>query len=439
METKRDEESLTQPADQPAETPEEQEEPEEQGFKAYSKIIRTKEAYSFDLSTLLMRFYLPMITLGVVSMITLAGHSALFAGSVSSTVAAALLFISPRISKLIDERGQSAVVPWAASIAMVGLFTMLVIIHFGLPNVLCYPCAILMGFAPSPQALARTRWLFLIETGKLGQNPPPVRSVFSFEGILDDVAFMIGPALCISLGASLFPVAGMLVGGVSYSVGAILLMLCRKSEPDERWRVANLANSPDKKQRSVLASYSSVRMLFLLMMLMGGTFAVFDTTTVAFTEGLGKPTAASYCLIASAIISIAAGFAFGGIKFKMTPAKLLAVTASMFGVLYGTMLFIETIPALFIVSVIGAFSYAPFFISTNNMCERCVPKSRITEALTWVSAGFSCGSAIGPTLAGFFVDTFGATAGFDAGAVFSFAILPVALVAYRIIKRDVKQ
>lgn len=409
--------------------------PVDQGFRSYASIIKTKEAYAFDFATLLMRLYMPMITIGMVSMFTLADYSALFAGSISSTVAAALFFISPRVSKLIDERGQSAVVPWAAAIAMCALFAMLVIVHFGLPSWLCYVCAVLMGFSPQPQALARTRWLFLIETGKLGPNPPSVRTVFSYEGVVDDVAFMFGPALCIGLAASITPIAGMLFGGAAYALGAVLLIRSKKTEPDERWRLANVGEARTSGEKSVLSLFPSVRVLFILTLLMGATFGIFDTTTVAITEALGKPTAASVCLVFAAIVSVAAGFVFGGLKFKMSPAKLLVVTAILFGVGYGIMVIIDGIPALFFVSIVGSFTYAPFFISINNLCEKCVPKNRITEALTWVGAGFSCGSAVGPTLAGFFIDYFGASAGFDAGAVFSFAIVPMALIGYCVIRR----
>ncbi|MBQ3106400.1 MAG: MFS transporter [Eggerthellaceae bacterium] len=411
----------------------------DKGFRSYLSILKTKEAYLFDLGTLLMRLYMPMITLGVVSMLTLAGYSALFAGSVSSTVAAALFVIAPRVSKRVDERGQSAVVPRAALIAMGGRFCMLGVVQFGLPQWLCYPCAVLMGFSPQPQALARTRWLFLIETGRLGKNPPSVRTVFSYEGVMDDVAFMFGPALCIALSAAIVPIAGMLFGSVSYLLGVVLLMCSKNTEPDDRWRAANAGDAREKGTRSAIVLFPPVRVLFVLMVLMGATFGIFDTTTVALTESLGKPTAASVCLMVAGAVSVCAGFVFGGIRFKMNAAKLLATTASLFAVGYGVMVFIEDIPALFIVSVLGSFVYAPFFISTNNMCEKCVPKQRITESLTWVSAGFSCGSAIGPTLAGLFVDTFGAPAGFDAGAVFSFAIIPVALLTYRIMKRALRQ
>ena len=409
----------------------------EQGFRAYANIVRAREAYAFDFATLIMRLFMPMITIGVVSMFTLAGYSALFAGSISSTVAAAHFLIAPRVSKLIDERGQSAVVPWATALAMTGLFVMLAVVHFGLASWLCYACAVLVGFVPSPQALARTRWLFLIETGRLGARPPEVRTVFSYEGVLDDVAFMFGPAMSIALAAATIPIAGMLFGGCCYLLGTALLMANRATEPDERWRLANAQGSgPAKGERTVLALFPSVRLLFVLTLLMGATFGVFDTTSVAFTEALGKPTAASVCLMAAAVVSIVAGFVFGGLKLKAGAAQLLVITAMLFGIGYGLSLFIESIPALFWVSVISAFTYAPFFISITNMCERCVPKRRITEALTWVSAGFSCGSAVGPTLAGFFIDYFGASAGFDAGAAFSLLIIPVALVGTRVLLRS---
>lgn len=68
----------------------------EQGFRAYATIMRTKEAYAFDFATLIMRLYLPMITIGTVSMLTLSDYSALFAGSVSSVVAASVFFLSRR-------------------------------------------------------------------------------------------------------------------------------------------------------------------------------------------------------------------------------------------------------------------------------------------------------------------------------------------------------
>lgn len=413
------------------------EEKSEQGFRAYATILRTKEAYAFDFATLIMRLYLPMITIGTVSMLTLADYSALFAGSVSSVIAASVFFISPRISKLIDERGQSAVVPFAAAIAMCGLALVLSVVHFGLPQWLCYVGAVLMGFAPAPQALARTRWLFLIETGKLGDKPPLVRTVFSYEGVLDDLSFMVGPAACIALAVAITPIAGMLFGGCCYTLGAIMLMASKASEPDERWRLASARDGETAKgERSVLAMFPSVRVLFVLMLLMGATFGIFDTTTVALTDALERQTVASVSLAASAVVSMAAGFAFGGIKFKMTGAKLLVVAASLFGIGYGFMFAIEGVVALFLVSVGAAVTYAPFFISANNVCEQCVPKHRITESLTWIGAGFSCGMAIGPTLAGFFVDSFGAAAGFDIGAVFSFAIVPVAVLGYRFLKRS---
>lgn len=401
----------------------------------YAAILRTKEAYLFDLGTLLMRLYMPMLTLGSVAMLTLMGYSALFSGSVSSVVAASLFLISPRVSKLVDERGQSAVVPWAASISFAGVAAMIAVVQLGLPSWLCYVAGFLMGFGPSPQALARARWLFLIETGRLGDKPPAVRTVFSYEGVIDDIAFMFGPTMCIAIAAALFPTAGLLVGGAIYVAGVVMLLASKNTEPSEQWIAQNRQAAAAVREKSAIVCYPSIRALFALMLFMGATFGVFDTITVVLTEDLGHPEAASVCMMAASAVSIVSGLVFGGMHFKMGPARLLLATAILFALGYGTMMLIDSIPALLAVSVVGGVTYAPFFISATNMCERAVPKHRITESLSWVSAGFSCGLALGPTLAGFISDTFGPLVGFDAGAVFSLAIIPLALATQRVVRK----
>lgn len=86
----------------------------------YRAILRVRQAYAFDVGGFLMRFYSYMMNIGTITMITLAGRSFLVAGLVSSAIALATFLISPRVSKLVDERGQHRVVPVAAAITLVG-------------------------------------------------------------------------------------------------------------------------------------------------------------------------------------------------------------------------------------------------------------------------------------------------------------------------------
>ena len=70
--------------------------------------------------------------------------------------------------------------------------------------------------------------------------------------------------------------------------------------------------------------------------------------------------------------------------------------------------------------------------------SRAVPGSRITEAITWMNAGATCGMAFGPSVSGIVVDTWGAAASFDFGAVLAVAVPITALLSLRILKRDVR-
>ena len=141
----------------------------------YRAVLRVREAYAFDVGGFLMRIYAYMATIGSISMLTLAGYSFFVAGTISSTIALATFFISPRVSKRVDEKGQHAVVPWAAAIALAGLALMLTTVSFGGPTALCYVAAVLMGFIPNAQALTRARWTYLVRTGRLGSDAPTLK------------------------------------------------------------------------------------------------------------------------------------------------------------------------------------------------------------------------------------------------------------------------
>lgn len=91
----------------------------------YKKVLRVREAYPFDIACLLMRFFGSMLNIGVVTMITLSGYSFLTAGLSSSLIALSIFVVTPRVSKRIDERGQSAVVPKAAAVSLLGLVVLI--------------------------------------------------------------------------------------------------------------------------------------------------------------------------------------------------------------------------------------------------------------------------------------------------------------------------
>ncbi len=469
----------------------------------YKAIFRVRQAYVFDIGGFLMRFYAYMMNIGTVTMLTLSGYSFFIAGLTSSIIAIATFFIAPRVSKLVDEHGQSHVVPFAAALTLCGLIAMLINVSMQGSIWVLFVAALFMGCVPNAQALTRARWTFLIRTGRLGENAPNLRTMFSYEGIIDDVSFMFGPSLSVALAASLFPIAGLLTGGIAFVVGVCILTLSRSTEPEVGWEKAleyadmseedaendpaNGANNaennvdkpamydkdidadtntdtnagtdtstntntntnanvksdaqerdPKKRPRAIILTSSVVRVLFVLMLCVGGFFGIFDTATVSLAEDVGDPNLASIILVLSAFMSMTMGFIFGMLRLHAPQHRQLAVCAVLIGCSYGTMALINSMTALFVVAIASAMFYAPFIITLNATCERAVPGDRITESLTWVNAGLTCGMAFGPTIAGVVIDGMGTLASFKFGAVFALAIPVIALLCIRIIKRNVR-
>lgn len=405
-------------------------------ISVYAPIVRTRAAYRFDAGAFLMRIYTAMVTIGSVSMLTLQGHSVLLSGSVSSTIALATFLISPRVSRRIDERGQSAIIPGATVIAMAGLLLLLATSSLRLPWALNYLGGVCMGFVPNAPALARTRWTYLIK-GHGGTQAPQVsmKTVFSYEGILDDVAFMIGPSASVALAAALMPAAGLLFGGICYVAGVTVLLSSKATEPVPGWgeeaptgeRVGTDTGTAGGKPASVFRLSGTVRTLFFLMLCLGGLYGVMDTATITFSEELGLPVIASISLALQALISVASGFVFGTLRLSGTVLRQLLTVSTCIGGAYLFLLAVRGVPSFFAVVTVAALFYAPFIITCNTACEASVEGARLTEAMTWMNSGMTFGLAVGPTLAGLFIDAHGSLVGFGIAALFA-ALIPI--IAY---------
>lgn len=417
----------------------------------YKKVLAVRQAYPFDIACLLMRFFGSMLNIGVVTMITLSGYSFLTAGLSSSLIALSIFVVTPRVSKRIDERGQSAVVPKAAAVSLAGLVILVANVALHGPVWPLFIGALLVGFYPSPQAMARARWTYLIRSGRLGEAAPDLRTMFSYESVLDDAAFIFSPSISIALAAAIAPVAGMVVGGVAFTVGVVLLCASRSTEPVPGWsdgatgeesaaaevegEAASVGGEPPKK--SLLVTSAAVRVLFVIYAFAGSFLGLFDTATVSLSEDLHSPDFAGAVLMASGAVSMTVGFLFGMVRLRAPLPKQLVVAACAVGLSFGTMFLIDSAPKLMLVALLGAATYSPLLIVANGVCERAVPDARLTEAITWLNAGYTCGAAFGPTTAGAIIDAFGTMASFKVGTVLCLGMPITAILCYRIVKRNI--
>ncbi len=415
----------------------------------YKKVLSVRAAYPFDIACLLMRFFGSMLNIGTVTMITLSGYSFFTAGLASSLIALSIFVVTPRVSKRIDERGQSAVVPKAAAVSLAGLVILVANVMAHGPVWPLFVGALLVGFYPSPQAMARARWTYLIRSGRLGEAAPDLRTMFSYESVLDDMAFIFSPSISIALAATIAPVAGMVAGGVAFAVGVVLLCASKATEPVPGWSdepvgenaAAEVEGQPAEgaavPKKSLLRTSAAVRVLFVTYAFAGAFLGLFDTATVSLSEELHSPDFAGAVLMASGAVSMVVGFLFGMVRLRAPLPKQFVVAACAVGLSFGTMFLIDSAPKLMIVALLGAATYAPLLIVANGVCERAVPDARLTEAITWLNAGYTCGAAFGPTTAGAIIDLFGTMASFKVGTLLCLGMPVTAILCYRIVKRNI--
>ena len=412
--------------------------------KAYGKVFAVRKARVFDAGCFLMRFYFCMLNMGTLTMMTLSGYTFLAAGVTSSVIAFSVFFLSPQIAKLVDRMGQHKVVPYAGMVSVAGLVAMVAGVLLHAPEWAFLLAAVPLGCIPNPQALARSRWTYLVRTGKLGAATPDIQTVFAYEGVLDDCGFMLSPAVSIALASAIAPVAGMVAGGIAFAAGFCLVTLSRSTEPEPGWTDGDAEAAVDRrpdgeKRKSVIRTSPVVRVLFVTMFCIGAVFGIMDTSTVALAEDAGDPNIAGLVLMVGSLVSVACGIVFGMFHLKAKPYVLMAVTSVLLGCAYGTIFLIDSPLSLFVISTVAALTYAPFVITNNYVCERAVPSSRLTEGITWMNEASTCGMAFGPSIAGFIVDCLGASAAFDLGAVFAVAIPVVVLAFGRSFKREIKE
>ena len=440
---------------------------------AYLELFKSGMGARIAWGGFLARFYAAMLALATINMYAQEGHSYLWAGIAASVIALSNFLISPRISKLIDRHGQSRVIPKAMFVALLFLAFMLVAVHFHVPLWVSMLLSVPMGCMPVVPSVTRARWSYFLRSSH-SYDLSRLQTAFAFEGVLDDVAFMLSPSLAIAISTLLLPQAGLIMGGLCYLVGMCIILSSKETEPD----IAFMASQNDEhhsgfdnqsdgklcgtqldkhgehhteKQHDQLAKYpkvaqhekqKSIFMVFpfvipiCLSACFGSLFyGLIEPATLSLCTEQASNYYSSLVFFVSAISSALAGFMFGVIDFKFTPLKRLFVFACALGILFFSMVFVHDIPTLFLANFIGSFSWAPFVITLNATIEYGVDSSRVTEGLTWVNAGFQLGMVFGPSFGGILLAMIGCRETFIVSGFLALCAPLVLFIFYPVLKK----
>ncbi|MBD0692226.1 MFS transporter [Streptomyces sp. CBMA123] len=375
-------------------------------LSSYRRIFAAPGTVAFSSTGFVSRLPISMTGIGIVTMLSQLRGSYGVAGLVSATLAVSAAVLGPQVSRLVDRHGQARIIVPAMALTIGAVVGLLLCARLEAPDWTLFVFAAGMGVMPSTGAMVRARWAHLYR-----EDADRLHTAYSFEAVVDEVCFIVGPILSIGLATSVFPEAGVLLAGIFLTVGVLLFAGQRSTEPP-------VHEAARQQGRSVIRN-RGLQVLILTFVATGAIFGSVEVVTVAFSETQGHKSISSVILALWALGSCLAGVVFGAVK----PAGSMA-RRFFLGVLFMALSMVPLLLVAHAVHGIGGLvavgaallvagvAISPTLITAMALVERLVPAAQLTEGMTWTTTGLALGVATGSSAGGWVVDASGAAAGY---------------------------
>jgi MFS family permease len=402
-------------------------------FSGYSTLVKTPGGLKFSIFGLIARMPISMDSLALIFIVVAASDSYAIAGALSATASVVMAFATPHWSRVADRIGQSAMLVRVIPIKVAGLclFTFLVLNQA--PTWTWFVSIIIAeSMSVNTGGLVRRRWLHVLSPDKSStaedeQDRHLVNTAYSFEALMDEVVFILGPIIVTACATTISPAAGMMAGIIFVAIGVPLFVMQKSTEPPSTpKRIIDPHPAVIRNKR--------VQAIVLATTLLGGFFGSIAIVTVAFAEQRGQADKSGLLLAIWAFGSGIAAIINGAIKWKSSSATRFLIFLFALTALCVPMLFTHTLGWLAVALFFNGFAIAPLVINAYGVAEGAVPPDQITETLTWVVAGMPMGGALASALSGQIIDRFGSDIAFWVPLGFMIAACAATLPYFRTYK-----
>jgi MFS family permease len=368
-------------------------------LKTYRSLLSIPHARAFVLAGFVARLSISMRALGAVLMISTLTGSYGLAGAVAAAALLGEAVAAPRLGRLVDRYGQRRVLLLSLAVHSAGTLALVISAQLSAPNWMLLATAALSGAAAlQVGSLVRARWSALMGSS------PALETAFALESTLDELIFVLGPALVTALALGVAPGAGLLGALFLTIVGSLALALQRRTEPVP-------AGVWDQSERSAIST-PGLRVLVATFVAVGAIFGILDVAMVAFAGQAGAPAAAGPLLALVAAGSLLAGLAYGARSWRWPLDKRFVASVV---VLWGGTVPLALVPSVALMApaaTLAGVAIAPTLIAGFTLVQKLVPSGALTEGLNWLITALGVGAAIGAWTAGLIADSAGGDTAF---------------------------
>jgi MFS family permease len=367
------------------------------------------------------RLPVAMIQFGSVLLVTETSGSLATGGAVACALALGQVTVGPLVGRLADRRGQRTVVLGFSLLNAVAISVYTLGALLELPTPALLVLAVLAGASiPGIGPLARARSVPLVR--RAGGDDRLVNTVLSMESTMDELSFVLGPAL-VGLAAVL--------GHPAYAFGAaaLLVALCGSGfalHPTGRTagptaRPGTGAGRPPLPREVVVVRVG----LVFVGVLLGACGA----GITALTQELGQPGQAGLVYAAMGVMSAVVGLSMAALPERFGLYARWRVATAAAALLSLPLVWTDTMAGLYVVVTVFGAIYAPNLITGFALTERSCPPQRLAEGMTFAASAFIGGQAVTLAVAGRLAESYGPGAAFALGSVAAAVAFLVALAA----------
>lgn len=393
----------------------------------YAEILRQPGAARFTAAAFIARLPISMVGLGIVLMVSELRGSYALAGIVAAAYTVSSALLNPLGSRAVDRWGQRRVVRLLVVVHVAGLVTLaLATVNSASPLALAALAIASGATQPATGALVRARWAHVLGGDRR------LRTAFAFEGVLDELIFVVGPPLATFLAVALSAPAPVVVSAILVALGSVLLLVQRASEPPP--------SPPRTGPRGHPVRRVGVPSVLVVLLAIGAVFGSIDVATVALADEAGQRIAAGAILAAYAAGSMAAALVVGARTTSSSDARLprlLLVASFALVVVTLPLLLRPTLVTLGLLALLAGLAVSPVLITSFSLVEVLVEPSEITEGLSWAISAIGLGVAASAAGTGWLVDQAGSAAGFGLTIASAVIVAIAAAAGHRRVQRGV--
>jgi MFS family permease len=363
----------------------------------YKQVMRRERALATFGFGMIGRLPMAMNPVAIVLLVSTTKNSFATAGFASAAYTLAGSLIGPRVGQWADRHGTRRVLVPITALHMLAMVGLILARKDGLLAIL-FLSAAAGATLPSIGSYTRTRWSRAIS------DPRELVGALSIESVLDEIAFVTGPALAGLLYVKFDPSIALYVGLGFLFVGATGMALSSSHH--------DIAEDTSKRLGGLM-HIRLVKPLLLSLIALGGVFGGNTVAILAVAKEVGHSNSGGLLVAMYSLGSLVAGALYGMRHWHSSPGLRYALALLLMTIATLGPITIQRYGALGYLVIFSGVAISPTLIAANALLKELVPSDRLNEAFSYLGASISIGITIGSAISGQMVHSLGPWHGFD--------------------------